>query len=369
MKKLYVLNLLRIILALLIFLFHLRINYGFGFQGLEGLNIFIGMGNILMVGFFILSGFVLYYNYNSRIWDWRAIKQFYMKRIVAVYPPYLMILLYVFLAKISLFDTWQKNIVVIPVQLMGVQVLFSEITGSVGNSGIWFVSVMILLYLVFPGICIIVDKISLRYAVCLAGFAYILDIYITVFQAYFNTYVYANPAFRFLEFLIGMLIAKIYFEHRRSKPSKYVVVKILLVMAFYYFGVIFFYDKIFFNKVLFNYSPTYFNFLSIPVLGILIYLLSVCENEILNKISKYRFIKYCSDLTYSFYIVQTITFVEVARLINSTIGFERLTSWQLFGITFGYNILLCVAVHEIVEKPIKKILRSKFKNANKSILL
>lgn len=88
-KRLETLNLLRITLAFLVFLFHLRINYGFGFGEFEGLNNFVGMGNVLMVGFFMLSGFVLFYNYNNLKWTGGGNKKILYKTFCEYLPSIL----------------------------------------------------------------------------------------------------------------------------------------------------------------------------------------------------------------------------------------------------------------------------------------
>lgn len=57
-RRLYSIDIFRIVSALFVFLFHSRIHLNVDYFVL---NPFIEMSNIFMVAFFILSGFALYY--------------------------------------------------------------------------------------------------------------------------------------------------------------------------------------------------------------------------------------------------------------------------------------------------------------------
>lgn len=89
-KRLYTVDIFRIISALMIFLFHARshLNTNFGL-----LNNFIGNGHIFMIAFFMLSGFSLYYvdyekkNFNDK-YDINPIL-FIKKRLISIYPLYI----------------------------------------------------------------------------------------------------------------------------------------------------------------------------------------------------------------------------------------------------------------------------------------
>ena len=81
------LDLIRISLAVLIFMFHshihvLKCDYGF-FNG------FIRMGAIAMTGFFLLSGYAINLSSDSKdMSDIKEIKRFYTKRLISILPLY-----------------------------------------------------------------------------------------------------------------------------------------------------------------------------------------------------------------------------------------------------------------------------------------
>lgn len=89
-KRLYSLDIFRIISAFFVFLFHakIHINVDFGI-----FNNFIEMSNIFMVAFFMLSGFSLYYsNYaksNQFIGGGTNVWSILLKNVSLVYFPFI----------------------------------------------------------------------------------------------------------------------------------------------------------------------------------------------------------------------------------------------------------------------------------------
>lgn len=70
------LDLFRICLVLLIFVFHSQMHFGCHYGIFEG---FISMGAIAMTGFYILSGFALCYTYgNKNLEEIGNLKNFYI---------------------------------------------------------------------------------------------------------------------------------------------------------------------------------------------------------------------------------------------------------------------------------------------------
>ena len=81
------LDLMRISLALLVFMFHSRIHVLHCSYGV--LNSFVDMGAIAMTGFFLLSGYVINMTYVSMdMSKTEEIKRFYLKRLISIIPLY-----------------------------------------------------------------------------------------------------------------------------------------------------------------------------------------------------------------------------------------------------------------------------------------
>ena len=86
-ERLFVIDILRVVSVLVIFLFHSNIHLGCQYGVFTD---FIYMGAVFMTAFFILSGFLLFYvNYDKN--GFKAIEDillFYKKRIVSIMPLY-----------------------------------------------------------------------------------------------------------------------------------------------------------------------------------------------------------------------------------------------------------------------------------------
>ena len=357
LKRISSFNLLRVTLAFLILLFHLRINYGFELPHVIGLNTFVGIGNILMVGFFMLSGFVLFYNYSNKdLSSPKSLKTFYIKRFTSTYPLYFFILLYVFISRLAFFETIQKTLLVIPIELFALQSFFREFTSNLGNSGTWFVSSILFLYFIFPILCYFLKKVSSKQALVILIILYIFSVYITVLQSYFNLYVYSNPFLRIPEFLIGMILALIYIS-RKSIKTKFNSFKIVVASVIYYIGVNILHDLSFLNGISFSQNPTYFNILSLPIFAYIIYNLALIDNQFIHSFSNSKLIQYLSNLSYSFYLAQIATIVIVAKMANANfLGLTFESHSQIFIFAFLINSLISVFAYEVLEKPSNKFL-------------
>ncbi|MEG0693382.1 MAG: hypothetical protein RR444_09920, partial [Oscillospiraceae bacterium] len=89
--KIYNFNLVNGIIPVIILLFHLNLHFGISFGVIEE---FISQGAIFMTLFFMLLGFVLYYNYCKKdLLVPGALKSYTIKRFSKIYPPYFMLLI------------------------------------------------------------------------------------------------------------------------------------------------------------------------------------------------------------------------------------------------------------------------------------
>lgn len=217
-NRLYGLDVLRIFSALMVFLFHSNIHLGCNYGMLTP---FIARGDIFMVMFFMISGFSLYYNYCEReLLKLVDICDFYIKRIISVYPLYIVIyMLYlIFLNKLSFF----KNILIAPYELLLMQSHFNSLFSILHNGGTWFVSCIVFAYFMYPFLQLLLKQIK-KYK-----FRVVLLLYLICSMAPFVVYsfnisdVYSHPVFRTIEFFIGMIAASLYmdaegFESQRRK--------------------------------------------------------------------------------------------------------------------------------------------------------
>jgi peptidoglycan/LPS O-acetylase OafA/YrhL len=200
--RLYTLDIFRIFSVLFIFLFHSNLHLGCNYSILTP---FISQGAIFMVGFFMISGFALYQNYYDKdLLHFDNLKTFYLKRLIKLYPLYICIYIIFLIFKNTL--TFTQNIIIAPIELLLLQSFFDGLFNVLHNSGTWFMSCLFFSYLLFPFLKDMVIKFRTKKELFIT--LYFLTVLAPIVANIYKTSsIYANPFFRLLEFLIGMIIA------------------------------------------------------------------------------------------------------------------------------------------------------------------
>lgn len=215
------LDLMRISMALLIFMFHSRIHILHCSYGV--FNSFVEMGAIAMTGFFLLSGYVLNLTYGKKdMSNTDEIKRFYLKRIIAIIPLYFAWALFVVVAKIVIRGgSIMDEIVLFPIEFLGIQSVFSTLFPFSHNSGSWFISCLLICYFLYPLIHIITNRIIDKNRIWLVLLLSVVLLWSPFVQHYFELQtIYTNPFFRALEFIIGILVSQL---NNSIKPCKLIL--------------------------------------------------------------------------------------------------------------------------------------------------
>ena len=130
------LDLFRIVSAFIILCFHSIIHFECNYGPFQN---FLSMGAVVMTGFFMLSGFSMYYGYSVKdLGDWNNIKGFYKKRAVGILPSYYVIAIVYILFCGS--ESALQNLILIPTETLGLQSVFSTLFSVTHNGGTWFIS-------------------------------------------------------------------------------------------------------------------------------------------------------------------------------------------------------------------------------------
>ena len=119
----------------MIFLFH-SVGHGGNYGVFQE---FVQMGAIFMTGFFLLSGYSLFYTHGSDDFAClHTVRSFYVKRGIGILPLYYATaLLYIlFLGT----ESPVENALLAPAELLGIQSAFSSLFPTSHNSGTWFIS-------------------------------------------------------------------------------------------------------------------------------------------------------------------------------------------------------------------------------------
>jgi len=208
------LNFIRILGMTMILLFHARLMYGFSI-GLPWLDQLISIGAVFITTFFMLSGFGLRKsNRELSLRDFSGILNFYKKRILSIYPLFLLLSVVALFFQFRVADSLDKTLALLPIQFSMLHILFGkDMHWFLFNDNCWYISALFVLYLLFPILNAFVNWISNRFRVLvkisLCFVLWIVSVSVYFYLIYCTEYVfldyYPNPFFRIPEFLIGMI--------------------------------------------------------------------------------------------------------------------------------------------------------------------
>jgi peptidoglycan/LPS O-acetylase OafA/YrhL len=340
------LDLLRFLLALLILMFHSSMHFGCSYGYLTP---FVGMGAIAMTAFFMLSGYALYITYfQKNLIKIAEIKRFALKRFIGVFPLYYFVALVyiVFLGKESV----AENLLLAPLELCGLQSILTGTFSISHNGGTWFISCIVICYMVYPYLQSLVLQMNDRTRIVLLVIAVAVMLYLPFVQKQFSlANIYPNAFVRSVEFSIGVLLASL--NHRRTWQRLHFlqtwtgaiaggVLLLLGVNALLYFHG---YD-----------SYMMYNWVALPAFMLIILAMgSVSFN--LNS-TCLRIIRYLSAVSYAIFLAQFFVWPLCQFVYNRTHIDSNLYRLMLTGVAC---LAISVFLHECIEKPATSYLKKK----------
>jgi peptidoglycan/LPS O-acetylase OafA/YrhL len=281
----------RLVGAIIVVLVHYELIFG-------QFIVYGALGTTALSWFFIVSGFVLSYVYPS-IDSWQDLRRFYTLRLVRIYPAYAMALTLATVFVINGYQNLGEGFFVEahrPVQLTYDlpeqkdtafwivttirHYLFTQSISAIEtlklifNGPLWSLVLEVYFYVTFPLFLLLLRPVRTVTQI----FALFIALYFLQFLliewflpdaeyydlATLNVPVYTNPLIRFVEFVFGILVYKL-FALANSDPGKKslsvwpLVVSILVYLAVIYIGE---------NYVPYQYSSF---FIAVPFVAVLVY--------------------------------------------------------------------------------------------------
>lgn len=365
LKKRYIgLDIFRVIAIIAICAFHTTIHLGANYGPLQSMS---RMGAVFMTAFFMLSGYSLFINYSSKnIIQLQNLKLFFLKRITGIIPMYYIsalffILLHYYGETYKILELGEYSIlnelILFPVEILGIQSNFHSIFRYSHNSGTWFISCILICYLVYPLLQEVAKQISNKTKIKFIFLLIFILFYAPFVQLKFQTVtIYANPFFRILEFSIGVILASMkpkFDEIDFIRKYIYNIGSIILINILMIVGVSI---AVHLNIYVSNYM-----LYSLICLSCFIVMLIGFSGIESNVLSKSKIIQYCSKIGYVFFLAQLYS-----NAICKTLIVKLNITNNLLIILFGWTVCIIISVmsYEIFEKPIKKILNKNIINVN-----
>lgn len=337
------LDILRIAFALIIFFFHSRIHlhceYGI-------FNDFFGTPMIGMSGFFMLSGYAMVVAYgNKTLFDRSGLMMFYKKRLISVYPLYLIAgVLFVLMRIVIGAQTIKDNLILTPIELLGIQSVFDgSLFDYSHNSGTWFVSCILFCYLLFPLIkelTISLKRKKLTFLVI--GLIFLLS-YIHFLPEYFKCgELYTNPFVRAFEFMLGIVVAELNMDDWRDSRCMRIIrtwptliIAVLLLVGCCSIDSPVKYMLIYIGLTLLFISLSYVKWTS-------------------NK--SHKLLLYASKLSYAFFLAQFFVWSPLQIIQKHVFKFDNIA---IILISFVLNCIITIFLYEIIEKRFDNILKKR----------
>lgn len=301
-----------------------------------GFNIIHGGAGEAMSFFFVLSGFVLSLAFGSKCLSFKfaEIKAFVKKRLSKIYPLYIVMLIFCLLMYIgfALIQGEKGEIVnclkyfFIDSLLLQSWIPLKEYYVSL-NGVSWFLSSLLFSYVMFIPTNILINKIK-SYSFKLIYFA--LSLIFIVLVSYglicengglHQYYTYVFPIYRYLEFVIGMLIAEIFKNEKLSqtKESK-VVFSVLEVLIIVYFFVEYLVGDVFSIKLGIDGVMA---IAQVTVMSVLIYVYSFEQGIVSKLISSKVFLAFAS-ISFEMYLIHQ-PFQNACGALLSKLGLYQFT--------------------------------------------
>lgn len=338
------LDLFRVVAAVMVLLFHCNIHHESNFGPLTG---FVSMGAVFMTAFFMLSGYVLFLTYKDKsLVQAPALKKFYLKRIFGIFPLYLIVaVLYV----VTLGqESVSQNLVLLPIEVLGLQSVFSTLFPVSHNDGTWFISCLLLAYLAFPLMQEAVKQMTTRTKwIALAICAAVLLWSPLVVHTFKTDSIYSNPFFRGLEFFIGVLLC--------SLPIRAGIAKVLATWKVFVAEAVLLIAGISIAVRLNIFVGNYmlYDWIVLPLFACMILTLAGLKSP---RLQESAVLRYASAASYAFFLAQVFN-TQIENWLFPLCGIQN-NALQI-AVSVALCAVIAIALHELVEKPCARMLKKK----------
>lgn len=335
---------LRMFFALFVFLSHLAF-----LKETNYVNIFNSIFDEGFLGvsfFFILSGFILAYNYKEKFLIGNISKrEFYISRLARIYPVHIATTALVFLLTFAQSGKGWEYLIQ---HVFLIQSFFTseEIHFSL-NSPSWSISDEMFFYLLFPFAFLISEKIrSYIFILYLIGIL-ILNIQLDKNQDHY--WLYISPYVRFSDFLLGIILFDI-FEKLKVGYSKIKQPVVIFELGAILLFILFF---VFHNKIDISYRYSIYYWLPMAAIILIFALSHVAQKKsIITQFLSNKYMVLAGEISFSFYLLHVLE-IQILNYIRKIFSLNMdlmLFSFFIFIVTLIASFIM----YRFIEKPLNK---------------
>ncbi|UUZ80826.1 acyltransferase [Paenibacillus sp. P26] len=346
----------RFIAALFVFGAHLY--YLKGFPEYKAVyERFLSQGDIGVTFFFILSGFILTYNYLYKFdtLNKRRLKSFYISRIARIYPLHFLtfflaipiVYKYMLADPGSIIGKATTNLLLIQSFVPIEEIFFSM------NGPSWSISDEMFFYTLFPFVIWIVRKAGIHTKGSLLSIILIwVCLLCLVFYyrdiAWSHWLFYVFPVTRFIDFVIGVLLGiffiniKDWINHRLTSKVYYSFIELFSVLL----AAIFLY----FHKSMhpsLTYSVYY-----IPSMCLIIFIFAF-QQGLLSQLLSHKMLVFLGEASFAFYMTHDLIIKYTYRM-----PFIKTHPIAIAITAFLVSIVACTLIHLFYEMPLRNRIRN-----------
>jgi len=304
--------------------------------------------------FFVLSGFVIDYNYGDRLQSSRGLGLFFLARFARLYPLYAIVVLldipkklYVASAEILIAYTTMTQ------SWVNMEEVFVPYTWSISTE--WFFYVAFAVIVPFLALISRPTKVFIIYLVVTVVLFFCVFLGRATLTGLFAPWLdhgpasslfwlwltYYSPCIRIFEFGVGLLVSKIY---KSGKPK--INLPLTVLAAIWCIGIIFAGGSLT-NTIAGNYLS---NFVYAPALAVIV--LYVCRANRVAKIFAMPAFVFLGEISYSVYLLQVYGRTAAISLIGDTI----------FGLllTLFFVSVIATLSFFLIEIPAKFVIKGVF---------
>lgn len=318
----------------------------------------LGLGGAGVQFFFVLSGFVLTYNYANTFRNRlraRDLHAFAIARLARLYPIYLLTLLISLLTAAAIGRTVPVSTILINVLALQPFVIDASVQNAI-NAPSWSIGAEMFFYALFPFVIWVAGSWALSPRKLLVIAAVLIALRLVIDEVFSNTvlpglqgdslyharlWIDRFPPFRLFDFLVGCCVAQ-YFSHHRSHNSNL----LLLLAILGYIAV---------EWVRFAFGSATFPraSLMLPLFCFGIYALA-CGGTFLARALSTSSMRLLGEASYSLYLIHWSPLL----LLHAFHGRGGSPLWAVV-LTMLLCIAVSIALYRYVERPARDLLRSR----------